>query len=107
MRTTKKRDKKTDKKVIYENAFIFLHDAELDFHSYETLIPYDIEKILFEFIEDSYVAGHSKLLIITGKGRVVRPEVQRLLKGNKLVKEFKSAGYFNGQEGAFEVVLKN
>jgi len=69
------------------------------------LYPFDIEKILQEFIEDSYVEGHRNLLVITGKGRVVKPTVERKLKGIKYIKNFKIAGYFNGQDGAFEVEL--
>lgn len=84
----------------------FFADAELDYHVFGPMLPYDIEKILNEFIEDSVISSHKNLLVITGKGAVVRPLVQRLLKQHKQVESFKSAGYFNGQRGAFEVVLK-
>lgn len=69
------------------------------------LYPYDIEKILNEFLEDSYVAGYKRVIVVTGKGRVVKPIVERLLKEIRLVANYKIAGYFNGQEGAFEVEL--
>lgn len=49
--------------------------------------------------------GYKRVLVITGKGKVVKPSVFKLLKQSKKVKEFKTAGYFNGQEGAFEVIL--
>lgn len=83
----------------------FIPDATLDFHEYDSLNPYDIEKILNDFIEDSYIYGHKNLLVITGKGRVVRPFVNKFLKMNKYVEEYKAAGYFNGQDGAYEVIL--
>lgn len=83
--------------------FEFIPDTTLDFHNRGPLHPYDIEKILHEFIEDSQLASHTQLLIITGKGQVVRPTVNRLLKQHPQVKEFNHAGYFNGQDGAFEV----
>lgn len=85
----------------------FEADAEYDFHQFEELLPFDVEKHLTEFIEDSFVAGHKNLLIITGKGSMVRPTVRKLLPSNKHVKEFRHAGYFNGQDGAFEVILKD
>lgn len=83
----------------------FIPDAQLDFHDYDLLYPYDIEKILLEFIEDNYVDGNRNLLVITGKGRVVKPIVYRKLKDIKFVKNWRIAGYFNGQDGAFEVEL--
>lgn len=83
----------------------FIADDTLDFHEYDMLYPYDIEKILNEFLEDSYVAGYKRVIVVTGKGRVVKPIVERLLKEIRLVANYKIAGYFNGQEGAFEVEL--
>ncbi|BCX14095.1 MAG: hypothetical protein KatS3mg085_627 [Candidatus Dojkabacteria bacterium] len=83
----------------------FIPQATLDYHKFGKLLPYDIEKILFEFIEDSYYSNYQKILIITGKGKVVRPLVKRLLAQNKFVSNFKQASYFNGQSGAFEVTL--
>jgi DNA-nicking Smr family endonuclease len=86
----------------------FVPQRELDFHDYpKSLLPYDIEKILNEFLEDSYVSGLKYVLVITGKGQVVRPLVHKYLKENKYVESFKLAGYFNGQSGAVEVTLKN
>ncbi|MBD3363543.1 hypothetical protein GF362_07550 [Candidatus Dojkabacteria bacterium] len=88
-------------------GFTFQPDKELDFHNLENFTKYDIEKTLKEFIEDSYVAGLSRLLVITGKGKVIKPLVKKLLSQNKYVERFKTAGYYNGQEGAFEVFLIN
>lgn len=85
----------------------FIADSELDFHGRGLLNEFDIERILNEFIENEYTAGKNYLLVITGKGKVVRPLVKKLLAHNKYVTSFKQAGYFNGQEGAFEVTLKN
>lgn len=83
----------------------FIPQAQLDFHEYGELLAFDIEHILETFIEDSYFSDLQYLLIITGKGHVVRPMVEKLLKENNYVNECKPAGYFNGQSGAFEVVL--
>lgn len=80
-------------------------EAQIDFHEFGLLNHYDVEKILYEFIEDSHVAGYENVLIITGKGQFVRPLVQKLLKSNQLVKSFKSASYYHGGSGAFEVEL--
>lgn len=90
----------------YELANISFQDR-LDYHELGELTSFDIEKYLFDFLEDSYNSGFTKVLVITGKGQVVRPLVQKLLKQNKFVEEFKQAGYFTGQEGAFEVYIKS
>jgi DNA-nicking Smr family endonuclease len=86
--------------------FLFRHDSQLDFHKYGKLDHFDVEKILSEFIEDEYHVGHKALLVIVGTGQMVKPVVSKLLKMNKFVKEFGEAGYFNGQKGAYEVILK-
>lgn len=78
----------------------------LDYHEFGELTSYDIEKYLSDFLEDSYNSNFTKVLVITGKGQVVRPLVQRLLKQNKFVESFKQAGYFTGGEGAFEITLR-
>ncbi len=87
----------------------FKPEAQLDFHPLGLLTVEEIKFYLDNFLEEQKALGHVKLLIITGNGRVVRPVVAKLLersvKRKKLVKEFRTAGYFNGQEGAFEVVL--
>lgn len=86
---------------------MFLADETLDFHELGILDHFDIEKILTEFIENSYNKDHTQVLVITGKGQVVRPLVKKLLEKSKYVEEFRYAGYFNGQSGAFEVTLKD
>ncbi len=83
----------------------FFQQNELDFHLYDKLDPFEVEKILFEFIEDNYLLGNKFLLVITGHGKLVRPLVRKLLPKNKLVSEFKSANLYNGGKGAFEVIL--
>jgi DNA-nicking Smr family endonuclease len=86
--------------------FLFRHDSQLDFHKYGLIDHFDVEQILSGFIEDEYISGNKALLIITGTGSMVKPTVAKLLKMNKFVKEFGEAGYFNGQKGAYEVILK-
>lgn len=65
-------------------------DAELDYHDLGILNHFEIEKYLEDFLLDCHVKGHSRLLVVTGKGEVVRPMVLKLLKMNKLVKNFES-----------------
>lgn len=84
---------------------IFIPQATLDYHEIEITHHYQIEEELNLFLEDCAKANFQKVLIITGKGKVVRPTVDSLLKKHKLVKSHKQAGYYNGQWGAFEVTL--
>ncbi len=99
----KKKSVKSKKVYFYQD---FVSQDEIDFHKFGPLTGFDIEKLLCNFLEDCYVAKLEKVLVITGKGNIVRPAVNKLLKQNKYVQSFKSAGYFNGQSGAFEVELK-
>ncbi len=94
---------KIPKEVDYNTKF---HpDSTIDFHIYKISYPYEVERILNEFIEDSYVEEQGKLLVITGKGEVVRPAAAKVLEENQYVREFRTGGYFNGQDGVFEVKL--
>jgi len=88
-----------------DNIVPFVSEAELDFHIMDKFDPYDIESMLNTFLEDCYLQKFESVIVIVGKGFVVRPFVQKLLKTHKLVKEFKQASYYNGQSGAFEVKL--
>ena len=107
MKAKKKYKNKYASKISDLNNSVFVPDGTLDFHDFGVLNRFDIGKVLSEFIEDTYVKGLKRVLIIVGKGQVVRPEVEKLLKINTYVESFKRAGYFNGQEGAFEVTLNN
>lgn len=103
-----KKNKKLKPKFQFDSVEdIFYCQNELDYHDLGPLTNYDIEKILNEFLEDSYIAMHKYVRVITGKGQVVRPYVQKLLKTNKYVEKFKTAGYFGGQDGAIEITLKS
>lgn len=84
----------------------FFPEATFDYHTAGVLSPYEIERYFDEFLLDCDVLGYRRVLIITGKGQVVKPLVSRLLKLSKKVESYKIAGYFNGQDGAFEVILK-
>lgn len=86
---------------------IFDYDDKLDFHTFGILRRFEINLHLEHFIEDSYARSYKNLLIITGKGQVVRPIVEKNLKLNKLIFTYRVGGYFNGQDGAFEVELKD
>jgi DNA-nicking Smr family endonuclease len=86
---------------------MFISDSEIDFHDFGPMTQIEIEQKLEQFIEDEYAKGSTNLLVITGKGKVVKPLVEKLLKVSKFVRTFKTAGYYNGQTGAFEVILKD
>lgn len=88
-------------------AFIVEPEAVLDYHTYGIIDDYSIEKILREFLEDSYFIKCKFVEVITGKGKVVRPLVQKLLSKNKLVESFKPSGEYSTNQGSFEIVLKN
>ena len=93
------------KKYKSKNLIGFIPEATLDFHEYGVIDHFEIQKILEEFIEDSYISQQKFILVVTGKGKVVRPLVKKLLRENKYVESFKEASYFNGQNGAVEVTL--
>jgi len=99
--------RKTKKiKTVTPNSFFeFVPQSELDFHNLGELTTYDIEKYLNEFLEDCYINKLSRVLVVTGKGLIVRPLVLRLLRNHKYVDGYKPAGYFNGQSGAVEIEL--
>lgn len=84
----------------------FIPEMTFDYHGFGSLTAHEIEYELRKFIEEAKLNKYRNLLIITGKGEKVKPQVQKLLRQNKFVASFKLAGYFNGQSGAFEVVLK-
>lgn len=83
----------------------FIPDAELDFHNFGLVDHYQVEKILTEFLEDSQIMNYKQLVVITGKGPFIRPLVKKLLGNMNLVESLKTAGYYNGQSGAYEVTL--
>lgn len=85
----------------------FIPEAKIDFHDFGPMTEFDIEQRLLHFLEDCHIAKFTSVLVVTGKGQVVRPLVARLLNKCKFVKSHQTAGYFNGQTGAFEVVLEN
>ena len=80
-------------------------DAKLDYHDKGLLDFYTIEKLLNDFLLDSYLAKHNRLLIVTGKGKVVRPTVLRLLKNHKSVKKFEPLESTNFYGGSFVVYI--
>lgn len=92
-----------DLRVLYEE---FRPEKELDYHNFGILSREEIQLIYDNFITHSLAEGKYLLLIITGKGKVVRPQIRNLLSKDKRVQAFRSAGYFLGKTGAFEVELK-
>jgi DNA-nicking Smr family endonuclease len=81
-------------------------EAELDYHNRGSLSQFEIEQIFENFINETHSMGLDRVLIITGKGQIVKPKVANLLKQSSKVREYRQAGFSNGQDGAFEVTLK-
>ena len=77
----------------------------MDYHKFGLLDNYAIENLLDQFIEESIVYGLNKVLVITGKGKVVRPLVKKLLSQRKDIKKHKPASEFNGGDGAIEIFI--
>jgi DNA-nicking Smr family endonuclease len=84
----------------------FVPEAQLDYHNRGSLSKFEIIQMLEDFLLESYTDGLEKVLIITGKGSVVRPLVTKKLRKSKYVAKSSKAGYYNGQSGAIEVYLK-
>ncbi len=90
----------------------FTYESKLDFHAFDLkgITEYEIEMKLLHFLEDAFNRGDKNVLVVTGKGNVVRPTILKLLKSSSqiksLVEGYRLAGYFNGQSGALEIVLK-
>lgn len=85
---------------------MFIPQAELDIHGFGPMFHEDIRKMLEDFILDCYNEGFIRIRIVTGKGYVVRPLALKILKKSQYVKEFRFAGYYTGQNGALEILLK-
>lgn len=85
---------------------MLLFDSQIDFHAFGEMSREEIDYLLNQFLDENAALKNRTLLIITGKGEVVRPEIERLLKKDKRVLEYESAGYTTGQHGAFIVKLK-
>jgi len=84
-----------------------IYEDKIDFHEFGLIEPNQIYFFTDKFIKDSFNQDLKKILIITGKGELIRPCVQKALKNNKLVKKFLRASEYNGGSGAFEVWLKD
>lgn len=104
-----KKIRKSDKKPNIRKSLLYVEtfqpEVTLDYHPLGILDTFQIEYTLEKFIEDSYFAGKRKLLIITGKGSVIRPVVKKHIRTLSHIKSWTQAGYFNGGSGALEVEL--
>ncbi len=87
-------------------------EAQLDFHGEGILTPEEITQRVSQFIQECQQKGFSRVLIITGKGlhsrdgiAVIKPIVQKHLKGLDTVKEIAEARRDRGGEGALEIKL--
>lgn len=106
----RKKDKKSkpgynldELRLLYED---FIPEAVLDYHEYDILNEPAVEQIYNSFVDESIIYGQKKLLIVTGKGELVRPHIARIAARDKRIASYQRAGYFNGQSGAFEITLK-
>ena len=103
---------KKDKVLLSEGVDIpifseFIPENQLDLHKFGEIHPGEAEIQIERFINQSYAEGFNKVLVITGKGLVLRPLAKKVLKKHSKVKSFQPAGFSNGQDGAFEVVLRS
>lgn len=96
------KNNKTVKKL--EN--IFVPDQILDYHGLGILDQYDVEKLLNDFISEAFSINCNRVLVITGKGNLIRKLLPNLLKNIDTVKSFNKASSKNGGEGAYEIYLK-
>ncbi|MCA9376470.1 Smr/MutS family protein [Candidatus Nomurabacteria bacterium] len=102
-KTTNKKNYTLDElKVMFDE---FKAEVELDYHSYGILTPEAVRHIYHEFIKECQTNSKKRLLIITGRGAVVRPTIQKVLRSDKRIERYNIAGTFNGKSGAFEVIL--
>lgn len=85
----------------------FIPEDRLDFHYLDKFDSFEIETRADQFIEDSYIRKLKNVIIIVGKGEVIRPFVKKILERNKFIEEFRAARYENGGSGAFEVTIKD
>lgn len=84
----------------------FQPEAILDYHGFGVLDPYEVEEILNNFMYKAYEMKLVKVLVITGKGRLIKQSVPGILKKVNFVKSFQIASSANGGEGALEILLK-
>lgn len=92
-----------DLRTLYED---FHPEATFDYHDKGILNSHTVELLYDQFVQESITDNFKRVLIITGKGDLVRPKVRLLLSRDKRVEKFSKAGYFQGQDGAFEVYLR-
>lgn len=86
--------------------------ATLDFHEFGPMQSKEIVSKVRDFIAESVRSNLGRVLIITGKGThskngisVVKPTVERSLRGMDEVVSFSNARRDRGGDGAIEVVL--
>jgi DNA-nicking Smr family endonuclease len=94
------------KEFIKRQQLDFPSQATLDYHNRGILDAFDVEKIFDDFAYDCVSKNYLYLIVICGKGKLVRPTIQKVLKTHTLVEYFKDGGYYTGGKGAFLVKLK-
>ncbi len=75
-----------------------------------SVIGKNLDEALMEvekYLDDAYMAGLKEVTIIHGRGKgILREGIADMLRRNKHVDEFNTAGFHNGGNGATEVKLK-
>ena len=108
--------KKESRRASNRYAHLNEPEATFDFHDRGVLTPADIRSLAKKFIEGSRSKGHSRIRIITGRGRnsargpVVRPTVLSLLgrlQQEGLVSDYNSARMDAGGDGAIDILLSS
>jgi len=83
-----------------------IFEATLDFHDLGKTNPDEIAFLTDNFIKENWSQKLSPLLIITGKGTgLVKSQVLKEVKNNKLVKKFQTPTPDDGNEGAIALWL--
>lgn len=108
--------KKTEERRRAVNRYEHLSSAqaELDYHDRGVLSPDEIRALCRDFITTAKKRGHSRVRIITGKGRnssngpVVKPTVIALLNKMRregLIRDHQTERFDRGGDGALAVDL--
>lgn len=103
-------NKKVKKKVPAAAYSKLYKDKSISVGTSVSVIGKNLDEALMEvekYIDDAYMAGLNEITIIHGRGKgILRDGIADMLRRNKHVEEFNTAGFHNGGTGATEVKLK-
>lgn len=103
-------NKKVKKKAPAAAYSKLYKDKSISVGTSVSVIGKNLDEALMEvekYIDDAYMAGLNEITIIHGRGKgILRDGIADMLRRNKHVEEFNTAGFHNGGTGATEVKLK-